>query len=83
MRAIENNRAGRLSPRLRRSLERVLPWQSGSIDAILAGGTATAAEPAQRVTVGQLFDLAQRVLALLKGPPAYTAMRPMGPRAQS
>jgi transcriptional regulator with XRE-family HTH domain len=66
VRAIENNRAGRLSPRLRRSLERVLSWQSGSIEAILDGGTATLVEPMQQVTVGQLFDLAQRVLALLK-----------------
>lgn len=66
VRAIENNRAGRLSPRLRRSLERVLSWQSGSIEAILDGGTAALVEPMQQVTVGQLFDLAQRVLALLK-----------------
>jgi len=66
VRAIENNRAGRLSPRLRRSLERVLSWQTSSIETVLAGGTATAAETAQQMTVGQLFDLTQRVLALLK-----------------
>jgi DNA-binding XRE family transcriptional regulator len=66
VRAIENNRAGRLSSRLRRSLERVLSWQSGSIDAILAGDMAAPVEPTQQVTVGQLFQLAQRVLALLK-----------------
>src|ERR1700679_2859524 len=37
LRTVENNRAGRLSPRMRRALERVLGWGSGTIDAVLAG----------------------------------------------
>jgi len=41
LRAIENNRAGRLSPRMRRALERALEWEPGSVDAILAGDLAT------------------------------------------
>jgi transcriptional regulator with XRE-family HTH domain len=41
LRMVENNRAGRLRPRSRRNLEQVLQWESGSIDAILAGGVPT------------------------------------------
>jgi hypothetical protein len=65
LRAIENNRAGRLSPRMRRALERVLEWESGSIDAILAGGLATVAEakPAE-ASAGDRFALARQVVSL-------------------
>lgn len=38
IRAIETNRAGRLSPRLRRALERAIEWESGTIDTVLEGG---------------------------------------------
>lgn len=38
VRAVETNRSGRLSRRLRRALERALEWQDGSIDAVLDGG---------------------------------------------
>jgi transcriptional regulator with XRE-family HTH domain len=48
LRTVENNRAGRLSPRMRRALERVLRWQSGGIDAVLAGGSAVRAADAGR-----------------------------------
>jgi transcriptional regulator with XRE-family HTH domain len=35
--AIENNRAGRLSKRLRRALEQAIEWEPGSVDAVLDG----------------------------------------------
>lgn len=38
VRAVETNRSGRLSRRLRRALERAIEWQDGSIDAVLDGG---------------------------------------------
>lgn len=38
VRAVETNRSGRLSRRLRRALERALEWQDGSVDAVLDGG---------------------------------------------
>jgi transcriptional regulator with XRE-family HTH domain len=65
LRAIENNRAGRLSPRMRRALERVLEWESGSIDAILAGDVATAAvaKPSEAAAVDR-FALARQVVSL-------------------
>jgi transcriptional regulator with XRE-family HTH domain len=64
-RAIENNRAGRLSPRMRRALERVLEWESGSVDAVIAGGVATAvqAKPAETSAVDR-FALARQVVSL-------------------
>lgn len=39
------NRASRLSPRLRRSLERALQWSAGSVDQALASQDATVVEP--------------------------------------
>jgi transcriptional regulator with XRE-family HTH domain len=39
MRTVENNRSGRLRTSNARGLERALEWESGSIDAILAGVT--------------------------------------------
>lgn len=51
LRALEKNRAGRLTDKLRRALERALDWESGSIDDVLDGSpprprppTATVAE---------------------------------------
>jgi hypothetical protein len=41
LRMVENHRAGQLRPRSRRNLEQVLLWESGSVDAILAGGVPT------------------------------------------
>ncbi|WP_396899517.1 helix-turn-helix domain-containing protein [Mycolicibacterium sp.] len=75
LRAIENNRAGRLSPRMRRALERAIEWESGSVDVVLEGGTATklAVPPRQPLGVhterppqtgGDRFALAKRVLAM-------------------
>jgi transcriptional regulator with XRE-family HTH domain len=40
LRMIENNRAGRLSYRLRRHLEDALEWEPRSVDDVLAGGEA-------------------------------------------
>jgi transcriptional regulator with XRE-family HTH domain len=37
VRAVETNRSGRLTRRLRRALERALEWQEGSVDAVLDG----------------------------------------------
>lgn len=52
IRAIETNRAGRLSPRLRRALERAIEWEPGTIDTVLEGGgprpVATTTAPASR-----------------------------------
>jgi transcriptional regulator with XRE-family HTH domain len=61
LRTVENNRAGRLSPRMRRALERVLGWESGSIDAVLAG---TQASPEQRSGAADRFALARQVLSM-------------------
>jgi transcriptional regulator with XRE-family HTH domain len=65
LRAIENNRAGRLSPRMRRALERVLDWESGSVDAVLAGGVATTvqAKPSEAASVDR-FAMARHVVSL-------------------
>jgi hypothetical protein len=65
LRAIENNRAGRLSPRMRRALERALEWESGSVDALIAGGVATAVQtkPAEAAAVDR-FALARQVMSL-------------------
>lgn len=41
VRKLENNRHGRLSPRMRRALETALEWEPGSIDEILRGGAPT------------------------------------------
>lgn len=40
VRAVETNRSGRLSRRLRRALEQALDWQDGSVDAVLEGKSA-------------------------------------------
>lgn len=40
LRALENNRAGRLSNKLRRALESAIGWDTGSVEAILEGGAA-------------------------------------------
>jgi transcriptional regulator with XRE-family HTH domain len=37
VRAVETNRSGRLSRRLRRALERAIEWEEGSVDAVLEG----------------------------------------------
>jgi transcriptional regulator with XRE-family HTH domain len=61
LRTVENNRAGRLSPRMRRALERVLGWGSGTIDAVLAGSPAS---PPQRPGAADRFALARQVLSM-------------------
>lgn len=40
VRKLENNRAGRLTPRLRRALERALEWPDGTVDAVVDAGQA-------------------------------------------
>jgi transcriptional regulator with XRE-family HTH domain len=57
LRAIENDRAGRLSPRLRRSLERALQWSSGSVDRILAGEAPAVLNVVTTATIGPDFYL--------------------------
>ncbi|MCA2243345.1 MULTISPECIES: DNA-binding protein [Mycobacteriaceae] len=69
LRAIENNRAGRLSPRLRRSLERALKWESGSIEAVLEGGVPKEIQQPSAPSPppspgGDRFALARRVLSM-------------------
>lgn len=66
-RAIENNRAGRLTPAMRRAFEQALQWGPGSVDAILAGDAATSAgstadgAPADH---NERLSLAKQVVAL-------------------
>lgn len=64
LRLVERNRAGRLSPRLRRALERVLQWQSGSVDSILAGDEPTPSAPTPQPSGGDRFASARQVLSL-------------------
>jgi transcriptional regulator with XRE-family HTH domain len=61
----------RLNPRKARGLEDALRWESGSIDAILAGGVATTAEPKPPLDAevatpdpGDRFALARQIVAL-------------------
>ncbi|WP_224153475.1 helix-turn-helix domain-containing protein [Mycobacterium avium] len=75
LRAIENNRAGRLSPRLRRSLERTLQWSAGSVDQVLAGQAASVADSVTTAAIGPRFYLlVDRALSaarvLIVGPPS-------------
>ena len=65
-RAIENNRVGRLSTRMRRALEDALEWEPGSIDAVLAGGSPAPAklEEAASTDHSERFSLAKQVVAL-------------------
>jgi len=62
LRALENNRSKRLSPRVRRALERVLQWETGSIDAVLDGGAPTLARPRPVVAAADRFAMARQVL---------------------
>jgi hypothetical protein len=70
---IETGRASRLSKRLRRSLERAIEWEPGSIDRVLAGGrpqplggsdAAVAVPVAQDAVATERFAVAQRVLEM-------------------
>ncbi|OPX05353.1 DNA-binding protein [Mycobacterium sp. AT1] len=61
----------RLNPRKARGLEDALRWESGSIDAVLAGGVATTAEPKPPLDAevaapdpGDRFALARQIVAL-------------------
>ena len=71
--ALETNRADGLSRRSRRALERVIEWEPGSVDDVLAGGqprpleVAGAQSPAaasQDVAAPERFALAERVLEI-------------------
>lgn len=73
VRNIETRRRtpGRLNPRKARGIEDALQWESGSIDAVLAGGVATPATPKpprdDHPTVpdpGDRFALARQLVAL-------------------
>ncbi len=76
VRAVETNRSGRLSRRLRRALERAIEWQDGSVDAVLDGtaprvvnaaGTAAAAAPVSPDTAraaAERFAVAQRLVTM-------------------
>ena len=68
LRTLENNRANRLSPRLRRSLERTLHWATGSVDAILAGHSPTPVEPATIAADGpEFYLLLDHTLTAIRG----------------
>lgn len=75
VRNIETRRRtpGRLNPRKARGIESALQWESGSIDAILAGGVATPAAPKSSPHAddqppvpdhGDRFALARQLVAL-------------------
>lgn len=78
IRAVETNRAGRLSRRMRRALERAIEWEPGSIDAVLDGGaprvlagTTAAAGPAAAragpdaaAAAQERFAMAERVIRM-------------------
>ncbi|WP_155728386.1 helix-turn-helix domain-containing protein [Mycobacterium avium] len=71
VRAVETNRSGRLSRRLRRALERALEWQDGSIDAVLDGGpprTVAGSMPTVREdtarAAAERFAVAQRLVKM-------------------
>ena len=49
---------------MRRALERVLQWESGSIDAILSRSTPTPTQPKGEVTAQDRFSLARQVVSL-------------------
>ncbi len=74
--AVENNRSGRLSKRLRQSLEKAIEWEPGSVDAVLSGQapriaapnkvpdrpTADSREP--EMVAAQRFAIVQRLLKM-------------------
>jgi transcriptional regulator with XRE-family HTH domain len=74
--AVENNRAGRLSKRLRQALEKAIEWEPGSVDAVLSGQaprpTATnnvaGRQPADsreaEMVASQRFAVVQRLLKM-------------------
>lgn len=76
VRAVETNRAGRLTRRTRRALERALQWQDGSIDAVVEGdpprvenraGTGSAPPAASADTAraaAERFAVAQRLVTM-------------------
>jgi transcriptional regulator with XRE-family HTH domain len=77
LRAVETNRAGRLSRRLRRALERAIDWEAGSIDTVLEGGAprvlGTSAPRGQRgapagtdtaTAAAERFAMAQRLIKM-------------------
>jgi transcriptional regulator with XRE-family HTH domain len=77
IRALETNRAGRLSRRLRRALERAIDWEAGSIDTVLEGGAprvlGTAAAMGQRAApvgsdaaaaAAERFAMAERLMKM-------------------
>lgn len=74
LRAIENNQPSRPSMRMRRALEDALEWESGSVDAILAGGPPTVKQPKADsdaptrpkpdAEASDRFSLAKQVVAL-------------------
>jgi transcriptional regulator with XRE-family HTH domain len=72
--AVENNRSGRLSKRLRQALERAIEWEPGSVDAVLngraprpkakvAGPPAADSRDAQMVAA-QRFAVVQRLIKM-------------------
>lgn len=79
LRVVENNRAGRLSSRLRRALERAIEWDTGSVEAILDGGFARtmppltaagahasppASRPASATDAAERFVMAERLVKM-------------------
>jgi transcriptional regulator with XRE-family HTH domain len=81
LRMVENNRAGRLSPRMRRALERALQWESGSVDAVLEGGSATVARLQPQAATADRFAMARQVLSMKEAVTRHTLT--MDPRSRA
>ncbi|MDP7732704.1 MULTISPECIES: helix-turn-helix domain-containing protein [Mycobacterium] len=96
LRAIENNRAGRMSHKLRRALERAIEWESGSVEAVLDGSpprprptvTANDARMASPVTglpsapnAAERFAMAERLIKMRRTFAAHCDSMPETARA--
>lgn len=65
--AVENNRSGRMSKRLRQALEKAIEWEPGSVDAVLQGGAPriAAADKLVGPPVAEARDAAKRWTATI------------------
>ncbi|OBJ84737.1 helix-turn-helix domain-containing protein [Mycobacterium asiaticum] len=94
LRALENNRAGRLTVKLRRALERALQWEAGSVDAILDGrpprpldDTDAPGRPAERpggppstTATQERFAMAERLVRMRQAFASHRDVMPLSAR---
>jgi transcriptional regulator with XRE-family HTH domain len=91
--AVENNRAGRLSKRLRLALEKAIEWEPGSVDAVLSGQDPRAAAASKvpgptpapsadaEILAAQRFAVGQRLLKMRRAFVEHRAEMPESVRA--